>query len=164
MENRTPNTSMRKRAGAICVVLSLLFIALAIRILFYQTFKYDEYNQKVLDQITRETKVSANRGSIYDTNGIVIATNITTYRLFIDPATIARQSEKDGVNYAEIIANGISAIDTLGVSYDDVMKQMSYTRYRDRTLARHISEEQAEAVRSIILPRQKQSSQAIRIL
>ena len=42
----TPNTKMRRRAGAICIVLSLLFVALSLRILFYQTFKYEEYNQK----------------------------------------------------------------------------------------------------------------------
>ena len=150
MDGGTPSTKMRKRAGAICIVLSLLFVALALRILFYQTFKYDEFNQKVLDQITRETKVSANRGNIYDTNGIVIATNITTYRLFLDPATIARQSEKDGVDYADMIARGVSEIDTLGLSYEDVIKQTTYTKYRDRTLARHISEEQAEAVRALL--------------
>ena len=150
MEGGTPSTKTRKRAGGICIALSLLFVALSLRILFYQTFQFKHFDQKVLDQITQETTVSANRGNIYDTNGVVMATNITTYRLFLDPAAIMRQSKEDGVDYADLIANGISAIETLGLSYDDVMKQAEYTKYRDRTLARHISEEQADEVRKLI--------------
>ena len=150
MDGKTPNTDIRRRAGFICVALSLLFVLLSFRILFIQIFNYEEYNQKVIDQITQETKVSADRGNIYDTNGVTIATNITTYRLFLDPAAIMRQSEEDGVDYADMIAKGVSAISELSLSYEDVMKQASYTKYRDRTLARHLSEEVADLIRQFI--------------
>ncbi len=150
MEGRAPSTKLRRRAGWICVILSVLFVLLSLRILFIQIFNFEEYNQKVIDQITQETKVSADRGNIYDTNGVTIATNITTYRLFLDPAAIMRQSEEDGVDYADRIARGVSAITELSLSYDDVMKQAGYTRYRDRTLARHLSEEVADLVRQFI--------------
>lgn len=146
----TPSTKVRKRASIVCIILSILFLLLAGKVLFIQIFKYDEYKQKVLDQMTQETTVSADRGNIFDTNGIVLATNVTTYRLFIDPAAISRQSSEDGKDYADIIARGVSAIDTLGISYDDVIKQAGYTRYRDRTLMRHLSEQQADAVRAFI--------------
>lgn len=146
----TPSTKVRRRAGAICVVLSLLFILLSMRILFIQIFNFEDYRQKVLDQITQETKVSADRGNIYDTNGVTIATNITTYRLFLDPAAIMRQGKEDGVDYADLIAKGISAISELNLTYDDVIKQAGYTKYRDRTLARHLSEETADLVRKFI--------------
>ncbi len=150
MVGGTPSTKVRRRAGIICIVLSLLFAALSLRILFIQIFNFKEYEQKVLDQITQETSVSANRGNIYDTNGVTIATNITTYRLFLDPAAIMRQGKEDGVDYADMIARGVSAIGELGLTYEDVMKQAGYTKYRDRTLARHISEETADLVRAFI--------------
>ncbi len=150
MVGGTPATKLRMRASWICIIFSVLFLLLACRIFIIQVFNFEEYEQKVLDQMTQETTVSADRGNIYDTNGVVIATNITTYRLFIDPAAISRRSADDGVNYAELIARGVAAIDTLGISYDDVMKQMEYTKYRDRTLMRHLSEEQADAVRAFI--------------
>ena len=150
MEGGAPSTKVRKRAGVLCIALSVLFALLAMRIFIYQTFQFKSFEQKVLDQITQETSVSADRGNIYDTNGIVIATNITTYRLFLDPAAISRQSEEDGKDYADIIARGVSAIDTLGVSYDAVIKEAGYTKYRDRTIARHISEESADAVRAFL--------------
>ena len=150
MEGGTPSTKLRSRAGWLCIILSILFILLSCRILFIQIFNYEEYNQKVIDQITQETKVSADRGNIYDTNGVTIATNITTYRLFLDPAAIMRQSEEDGIDYADMIAKGVSAISELSLSYEEVMKQAGYTRYRDRTLARHLSEEVADRVRQFI--------------
>jgi cell division protein FtsI/penicillin-binding protein 2 len=146
----TPSTKVRRRAGAICVILSVLFILLSMRILFIQIFNFEEYRQKVLDQITQETKVSADRGNIYDTDGVTIATNITTYRLFLDPAAIMRQGKEDGVDYADLIAKGISAITELDLTYEEVMKQAGYTKYRDRTLARHLSEETADLVRKFI--------------
>lgn len=150
MEGGTPSTKVRKRASGLCIVLTVLFLLLALRIFIYQTFQFEEFEQKVIDQITQETSVGADRGNIYDTNGIVMATNITTYRLFLDPAAIMRQGKEDGKNYADIIARGVAAVETLGVSYDAVMKEASYTKYRDRTLARHISEEQADAIRAFL--------------
>lgn len=150
MEGGTPSTKVRKRAGILCIFLSVLFLLLSLRIFIYQTFQFGEFEQKVIDQITQESTVSADRGNIYDTNGIVLATNVTTYRLFLDPAAIARASDEDGVDYADMIAKGVAEIDTLGLSYDDVMKQAGYTKYRDRTLARHITEVQADAVRVFI--------------
>ncbi len=151
MVGGTPSSKVRIRASWLCIIFSILFFLLAAKVLLIQIFDHEEYKQKVIDQMTQETTVSADRGNIYDTNGIVIATNITTYRLFLDPAAIKRQSEEDGVDYADLIAKGVSAIDTLGISYEDVMKQAGYTRYRDRTLMRHLSEAQADAVRAFIL-------------
>ena len=150
MEGGTPSTKVRKRAGIICLVMTFLFILLALRILFYQTVMHAEYEQNVLDQMTQQTSVSANRGNIYDTNGVVIATNITTYRLFLDPAAISRQSDEDGVDYAKIIAEGVSAIGSLELSYDEIIAQAGYVKYRDRTLKRHLSEEQANEIRKFL--------------
>ena len=150
MEGGSPSTKTRRRASIICIAMSVLFLLLSVRILWIQTVKFDEYEQKVIDQMTQETSVSADRGNIYDTHGVVLATHITTFRLFLDPAAIARKSDEDGKDYADMIAKGVAAIDTLGVSYDHVIAQTQYVKYRDRTLARHISEEQADAVREFL--------------
>ncbi len=146
----TPSTKVRKRASWVCIAFSVLFVFLACRIFIIQVFNYEKYSQKVLDQMTQETTVSADRGNIYDRNGIVIATNVTTYRLFIDPAAISRTSADENVNYADLIAKGVSSIASLGIKYEDVIKQSEYTRYRDRTLMRHLTEEQADEVRAFI--------------
>ena len=152
MEGGMPKRRVRSRAAWLCIVMSVLFLILSLRIFIYQTFQFDEFQQKVIDQITQETSVKADRGNIYDTNGIVLATNVTTYRLFIDPAAISRQSSEDGIDYADMIAKGVAAIETLGVSYEKVIYEAeNYVNKRDRTLARNISEVEADAVREFMI-------------
>lgn len=131
----------------------LLFGVLLLRILLFQTVGYDKYQQKVIHQMTTESEMQAKRGNIYDANGVAIAANVTTYRVFISPSSIASaQAEQnetgDGVDYAQIIATNLSEI--LGVSYDFVIKQTEYTRYLDRTIKKEVDEDSAERVRAFI--------------
>ena len=146
MEGGTPSNKVLKRSAVIGTVIIVLLVILCLRIFFIQMFHFDEYEQKIVDQITHTTPVAADRGDIYDANGVVLATNITTYRLFIDPSVISKQTVKDAKAYAEIIADSLCAIPELGLTKEGVMEQMSYTRYRDRTIARHLSKETAAKV------------------
>ena len=141
------------RAAVLMGVAVLLFSALLVRILLLQTVKYDYYRQKVLEQITTESSVNASRGNIYDANGVLLATNITTYRVFISPSSIARaQSSHDqegsNIRLDTLISEKLSAI--LNVSYDFVLKQTTYTKYLDRTIAREVDEDTADIVRAFI--------------
>ena len=83
MEGGTPSNKVLKRSTAVGIFIALILGLLCFRILFIQIFDFEEYEQKVIDQITQTTPVGADRGKIYDANGVVLATNITTYRLFI---------------------------------------------------------------------------------
>jgi cell division protein FtsI/penicillin-binding protein 2 len=88
-----------RRAGALLIIACLLFFGLLVRILLYQTVGYDKYQQKVIEQMTTESGVNADRGNIYDRNGVLLATNVSTYRIFISPSTIAsaqREMNKNG--------------------------------------------------------------------
>lgn len=150
MQRGANSVKTQKNAAILAMVLTAVFAILAIRILVLQTFKHEEYSQKVLNQLTQEAKVSADRGEIYDRNGILLATNITTYRLLIDPAVIERTSEEDGVDYAEIVARGLSEIEELDIEYGFVLAQTRYTKYRDRTIQRHVMEDVADKVRDFL--------------
>lgn len=150
MDSQQKGTQLTKRAGIICVALTVIFALLMLVILFYQTVRHNEYSQKVLSQVTQISKVSADRGEIYDRNGILLATNITTYRLLIDPAVIDKTSREDGVDYAKIIAEGLSGIPELELEYDFIIEQTKYTKYRDRTLQRHVMEDIADKVREFL--------------
>ena len=141
------------RAAVLLGVAVLLFSALLVRIFLLQTVKYDYYRQKVLAQITTESSVNASRGNIYDANGVLLATNVTTYRVFISPSSIARaQSKHDqkgsNIRLDTLISENLSQI--LNVSYDYVLKQTTYTKYLDRTIAREVDEDTADLVRAFI--------------
>ena len=150
MKSKILDIKNMKRSTGICLFLTAAFIFLALRILGYQTFNHKEFEEKVLDQMTQESNLTADRGEIYDRNGILLATNITTYRLLIDPSVIERESKEDKVNYAELIATGLSEIAELELEKDFILQQSEFTKYRDRTLKRHLSEALADKVREFL--------------
>ena len=97
-----------KRSTLVGMLIFAVFGVLLLRILIIQTFGFDKYQSKVINQMTTESAINAERGKIYDRNGNVLATNITTYRVFISPSAISRAQEKDGKNYSDLIADGLS--------------------------------------------------------
>ena len=142
-----------KRAVTVLVGILLVFAILLGRIFLIQTVDFEKYLKKVIEQMTTQSSVSAERGVIYDRNGKILATNITTYRVFISPSSISnnqKEAEKNGehINYAEHISRGLSEI--LSIEYDKVYKQTSYTRYLDRTIAKNVIDEKADEVRAFI--------------
>ena len=142
-----------KRAVTVLVGILLIFAILLGRIFIIQTVDFEKYLKKVIEQMTTQSSVSAERGVIYDRNGKILATNITTYRVFISPSSInnnQKEAEKNGehINYAEHISRGLSKI--LSIEYDTVYKQTTYTRYLDRTVAKNVIDEKADEVRVFI--------------
>ena len=144
----TTDTSTLKRAGTLGIFVLVAFAFLLLRILALQTVGYEKYRDKVLNQITTEAEVVAERGKIYDRNGVLLATSITTYRVFIAPRIVAQMSEEQGLKYDVLIATELA--DILGVDYDYILEQTTHTKYLDRTLARNVDEEVAAKVRKVI--------------
>ena len=150
-ENKTPNlpdSGLLKRAAIIGGIVVFAFIYLLIRILLLQTVGYEKYRNKVHNQITTEAEVVADRGKIYDRNGVLLATGVTNYRVFIAPRVIAESSEREELRFDALIADGLC--DILGVSREHIMEQTTHTKYLDRTLARDVDEETATRVRAFI--------------
>ncbi len=143
------SSSAVKRSTWLGIIIVAVFAVLLLRVLYLQTVNFEKYQKKVIDQMTTESKVAADRGKIYDKNGNILATNITTYRVFISPSSIKSAQddleEGDTKNYYELVSKGLSEI--LGVEYADVYKQATeYTKYLDRTIKKKVDEETADAV------------------
>ncbi len=152
-EHEPPHPKMLGRAKVLAVIACVLFAGLLLRILLLQTVGYEKYQKKVIEQMTTEVKVSASRGNIYDANGVILATNISTYRVFISPSSIrSAQTELDetgqDIRFDELIARELSEV--LDVTYDFVLKQTTYTKYLDRTIQKEVDEKTADLVRAAI--------------
>ena len=153
MNNESISHERLKRATIVLVGILLVFAILLGRIFWIQTIDYNKYLSNVMDQITIQSEVKAERGTIYDKNGQILATNITTYRIFIDPRVIANNQkeandEGNTVKYAEEISRGLSGI--LGVSYDEIYKK-SQKDSRDQTILKGVDEERTDEVRKFIV-------------
>ena len=150
MSDRTTNSTALKRSAFLGIVFFAVFAVLLVRILTLQTFSFEKYQSKVIEQITTSSPIAANRGKIYDRNGNVLATNITTYRLFISPSGIKTAEEENNKDYSTLIAEGLSSL-IEGVEYDFVYKQATeYTEYLDRTIERKVEESKADEIREFI--------------
>lgn len=145
---RPTDTATVKRAGIIGLMILAAFLLLLLRILKFQTLDYEKYRNKVQNQITTEAEVVADRGKIYDRNGVLLATGATTYRVFIAPRIVAQISAEQKLKYDVLIATELAPV--LGVDYDYILEQTAQTKYMDRTLARNVDEEVARQVRKII--------------
>ena len=159
---------MIKRSSVLVRGIAVVFLLLLVHILLIQTVRFKAYQSKVINQITTESGVKAERGKIYDCNGAVLATNITAYRVFISPRGIyaaenrskldgiifkdrygmSREEAESGLTHTEFVAKSLSKI--LEVDYETVLKQTTYTSYLDRTIAREVDAKTAERVRKFI--------------
>lgn len=92
----------------------IVFIIVILKVFYIQVFEYDKLNGLASDLWSRNLPIEADRGKIYDRNGVVLADNITTTSLVLIPNQI-----KDKKEVTEKLA------EILNVSYDQ-MKEHVY--------------------------------------
>ncbi len=135
------------RSGAVLIIFLLLFVFLAFRIYILQTENHEEYRKAVMEQLTTKTEIPAGRGNIYDRNGVMLATDITVYRVFISPKDISENDEIE--NIEQVIAEGLSSL-LEGVKYEDVIKKAELVHRLDETIKKEVEKEDADKVRAFI--------------
>ena len=93
-QNRTDRKTMRKM---VCMFAFFLLIAAWVvgRLASYQIKNHDYDQSKVLNQLTIQTEVTPERGTITDRNGNILATNITVYNVILSPYDIITHMQKD---------------------------------------------------------------------
>lgn len=103
--------SMQKRLLAILLLLVSIFVILSGRLFYLQVIKAQFLQQKAEEQWTRELPINAERGAIYDRNGITLAVSYTTYDIFVrhsnvddESAVASLLSQKLNLNYDKVLA------------------------------------------------------------
>ncbi len=136
-----------KRSSVVAVVLLLAFLFLLARIFIIQVFDFERYQRKVIDQLTTESPVRAARGQILDAAGRVLATNRTVYRISLFPNAIARAENSAGV--ASLIATGLAKA-LPDIDANRIKDHLSHTAELERTVARSVDTERANAVLAFV--------------
>lgn len=155
MQNTKISTKLTARAFCALAVIAVAFLVLIIRIFCLQTVDFDYYKNKVVDQLTTESTIHSERGSIYDSNGILLATNKTAYRIFIAPRTIhdeMKAAREDGkterLDLDVKISRGLS--EALGIDYETIYALTGKIASLDATVLREATPEQADEVLALI--------------
>lgn len=133
----------------IILIAFLLFAAFLLYNIFYLCFyRYKYYRDKVFDQITTSSAMKAERGSIYDTNMNPLALTQTTWRVFISTKEIKKAEKRDGKDYSDIIARGLSNIFEL--DYEALKNKITSSALLDVTIKKNIDDEEYRKVISFI--------------
>lgn len=168
MARKTVQNRIVGRAFFVVCMLGLFALVIAVRLFYLQIVQYDYYQNLVIDQITTESKATAARGKIYDSDMNLLATNITTWRVFISPKDIQSAGQKKKViagytatlrdngllNSAEsqsqdvLIAQGLSRI--LGVSEETILAKAAKKNRLDETIKTGVDEDTVKQVRRFI--------------
>ena len=132
---------MLRRTLFLLVVCGIVaFIVLAAKLFQIQVLQHDYYESLAIEQQVRETKVSASRGTIYDTNMKILAMSASADTIYISPAEIEIYNEDP-----YLIASGLSEI--LGVDYDGVLVKCGDTDSWYKTIAVKVEQEVSDKVR-----------------
>ena len=102
------------RARIVFLVVTIVLIAVIVKVFYIEVIQYKKLNNLASSLWSRNLPITADRGNIYDRNGKVIATNITTTSLVFIPNQIVDK---------EAVARDISSI--LGVEYEDILAHAS---------------------------------------
>jgi penicillin-binding protein 2 len=82
-------TRFRMRVLTVTALMLVLFLLLALRLVYLQVLRHDDLNEQAENNRTAIVPVVPNRGLILDRNGLVLATNYSAYTLEITPSKVA---------------------------------------------------------------------------
>jgi stage V sporulation protein D (sporulation-specific penicillin-binding protein) len=140
----------------------VMFIPLFWKLWQIQIVNHDFYEEYAIDQQTRDVAVSADRGTIYDTKGNILAMSGTVSNVILSPRdTVSLQESyekkyKNGVAKEippeptnEFIASGLA--DILGIEKESILKRLEKVNSAYEVLASKVEDEVASQVRQFIL-------------
>ena len=96
--------SLKKRLLAVFLLVSFLFLLIIIRLGYLQLIKGSWLQSKAIDQWTRELPLNAVRGDIRDTNGVTLATNYSTYDIYVRPSMVENNNMMSVEDVVDILS------------------------------------------------------------
>lgn len=137
-------TLTKKRIFKISIAFIIFLAYLICNIFSLQFINYAYYKDKVFEQITTNSTLKAKRGSIYDSNMNILATDKTVWRIFVSSREIKKQSKNNGKGYVEIISRGLAEI--LNTDYAAISEKISNSNVLDITIKKNASEDEYKRI------------------
>lgn len=134
------NFKINTRVRLVFLVVTIVFLIVIGKVFYIEVIQYDKLSKLADSLWSRNLPITADRGNIYDRNGKIIATNITTTSLVFIPNQIVNK---------EAVARDISSI--LGADYEDILAHASKKTSIERVHpeGRQLSYEIAEEINKL---------------
>ena len=116
------NQKFNKRASLLLLIILVLgFGAAVLRLGWLQLVDASELQKRAVDQQLSDTELSAKRGTIYDTNGKVLASSASVWKVVLAPVYFENDEER------RIVSKGLSQI--LDVDEDKIFEKSQQRSY-----------------------------------
>ena len=143
----------------------VVFIPLLWKLWDLQIVNHEYYQNLAIEQQTADLTVSADRGTIYDSEGTILAISGTVHTVVLSPRAVmelqekyaeavkdAKAGERKYPDYAEptneFIASGLSAI--LGVEESEILEKLAKTNRQYEVVKAKVEEDVAAQVEEFI--------------
>ena len=149
---RRANRVIQTRTFVLMLIMGIgMFIVLFFKLYSLQIIRHEELQSKAVSQQTRSSVVNADRGTIYDASGNILAISSTAETIFLSPKEIndALNDEKNPVTWTKETLAGALA-DILDVSEEGILKKMARTNSMYEVLKYRVEEDVANEVRQYI--------------
>ncbi|MBQ4108405.1 MAG: PASTA domain-containing protein [Clostridia bacterium] len=133
------NNKMMKRGVFLLFFFLILSLVIIVTLFKIQILGYDDYQKRVIEQLTVETKVNPDRGAILDRNGTVLASNKTVWVLYVIPKKISDP---------EFVSRELSKI--VNVEYETILAKVKKKGYKYQIIDTDLDEETTKKVRELI--------------
>ena len=149
---RRANRIIQSRTFVLMLIMGIgMFIVLFFKLYSLQITRHEELQSKAVSQQTRSSVVTANRGTIYDASGNILAISSTAETIFLSPKEIndALNDEENPVAWTkEILAGALAKI--LDISEEGILKKMARSDSMYEVLKYRVDEDIADQVRQYI--------------
>jgi cell division protein FtsI/penicillin-binding protein 2 len=135
------------------IVICACFAALVGRVAYLQTFGREQTIRQAERQQHQTETLQARRGSIFDTNGILMAGTVQTQTLYVDPKFMQQCFQEDGRSLVEMddaIAKLAKLIDKDPYQISQLLSDRSTSRYLK--IAENLDETTVDAIMKMDLP------------
>ena len=149
---RRANRIIQTRSFVLMILMGVvMFVLLFFRLFDLQITRHEELQGKAVNQQTRRTVVTANRGTIYDAGGNILAISSSAETIILSPLEIdnAVNDTEDPVSWTkESLAAGLAEI--LGKDASAIRKRMDNVKSQYEGIQLRADEDTAAKVRSYV--------------
>ena len=149
-------TSMQRLVFVVCPVMTIVLVWVVANLFNWSIVRGEEMEGRAARQQLSDMTITANRGTIYDTNMNVLAQSATAWNIIIDPNTIDENIPKkdeegnliDKEGDLEQFATRLAEV--LGKDVDYILEQMSYTTKNYRKVADRVDKNTVTALQEML--------------
>lgn len=121
--------SLQRRLLSILLGLVVLFVALVSRLFYLQVIDGKSLQLRASSQWLRDLPLSSKRGEILDTNGVVLATTVTTYDVYVRARNV-----EDATDLAKYLS------EKLNLDYEKVLKKVKNVNISESLIKMQVDE------------------------